>query len=143
MTQQQLQQSAQAAQGQSQGDMFSSPAISSAEGARNSPLHSASQAPVGMSTQPQPPQNPQGAPLARRNLTFPELRERVQQVQFLIVQQENAMLQLQNQRAAIPDAVFNNKMQIMANELKARKEFRAKLMSAMQATQNGASIVNT
>lgn len=117
----------------SQPDIFSSPALSSSEGIRTSPSHSASQPPpVVMGTQHPPmQQNAQGVPTGRRPMTFQELRERAQNLQAVIAQQEQLVMQISNRRAGTPDSVFIPKMQNLTNEIKTRKEYLHKILQAM------------
>jgi hypothetical protein len=136
LAQQQQQQQQQQLQGgmnasQTQADMFSSPAIPSADGVRGSSAHLVSQQAGMMGGQPsQITLNGQPLPTGRRPMTLSELVERAQQLQRTVNQYENAILQLQGRQSEVG---YNLKMQSLTTELKAKKESYAKVVQALTA----------
>jgi hypothetical protein len=120
----------------SQPDLFSSPSMPAADGMHSSPSHSSSHTPGPMGNQQASSvqQNGQGLPAGRRHMNFQELRERAQQIQALITQQEQTAIQLSNQRAGVSDADFILKMRALTSDIKNRKELLSRVISAMSAS---------
>ncbi|KZP32174.1 hypothetical protein FIBSPDRAFT_510821 [Athelia psychrophila] len=108
--------------GQPQGSPMFSAGQPQAQGSRASPPH-----PAQLPNQP----GTQGLPAGRRPMNFSQLRDRAMRVQAYITQQEDLAMSLNTQRPGMDPNLFMSKMQILAGEVRDKKELLSKLTAAM------------
>jgi hypothetical protein len=114
-----------------QSDLFTSPGMTPSDGIRRSPSHLAQPPPSIGNIQLGNPQNSHAPPAGRRHMTFPELRERAQQLQTSVLQRERALELLVNNRGGTSDAELMHKVQAGQTEIKREREMLAKVIQAM------------
>ncbi|KAG5220113.1 ARID domain-containing protein [Salix suchowensis] len=134
------QQREQQMQGNGTSDSFNPPRMPTPDAVRRSPSHASPQPPPGVSNSPNMQPNrdgPQAATTlpARRMMTPTEMRERSNQLRVLINTAEQSIMQLSASRGSLPEATFMQKMTVLQNDLKGKREYFAKLNAALQAPQ--------
>ena len=141
MAQQQQQGGMNSQNQQGQPTLFSSPAMQTSDTNRSSPPHSSSQTSGSMPNQQVSMQtNGQGMPPGRRPMTLVELRDRASQIQAFIAKQEAAAMNLNHNRASLEQAAFLTQMQVLANDVRSKKELLSKILQAMhQLAPQGSS----
>ena len=132
----------------SQPNIFTSP---QSDALRSSPSHS-SQPGIGnhipvtqQSQQPPPPQQqqqqqqPPPLPSVRRPMpiSFQELRERAQQLQHSIANNENILSQMSTRRAQTSDAEYLSSIQHIQIDTKTKRDLLMKVMQAMTTAARG------
>lgn len=119
------------------GDLFPSPGMVDR---RPSPArHNVQSMQTVSGGQPSQQQHaPQHSP--QRRMTLAELSERASILKAHIAQAEASFAQFNATRGSSPDAMFQNKMKNMSNEIKTKKEYLGKMTHAIQNMYGASSL---